>query len=163
MEKILFIKPANYSFTVNDQKILEKHFRVKSFLIARKNAGFHFIWRIINLKLFIIFNSIGTSVMITWFADYHAAVMVILGKILNIKVVIIAGGQEVGSTVFRISPGMDDGDVLMQVRIALGPTVPELSGKTILLSPSRGADDHVQWLCVPVDIPARYLPKECRG
>ena len=50
-----------------------------------------------------------------------------------------------------------------RVRIALGPTVPELSGKTILLSPSRGADDHVQWLCVPVDIPARYLPKECRG
>lgn len=94
MEKILFIKPANYSFTVNDQKILEKHFRVKSFLIARKNAGFHFIWRIINLKLFILFNSGGTRLMITWFADYHAAVMVILGKLLDIKVVIIAGGQE---------------------------------------------------------------------
>jgi glycosyltransferase involved in cell wall biosynthesis len=32
--------------------------------------------------------------MITWFADYHASVLVFLGKILNIKVVIIAGGQE---------------------------------------------------------------------
>jgi len=32
--------------------------------------------------------------MITWFADYHAAIMVFMGKILNIKAVIIAGGQE---------------------------------------------------------------------
>lgn len=32
---------------------------------------------------------------------------------------IIAGEREVGSTVFRISPGMDDGDVLTQVRVAL--------------------------------------------
>lgn len=94
MEKILFIKPANYSFAVNDQKILEKHFRVKSFLIAKKNSGFHFIWRIFNLILFVIFNSGGTRLMITWFADYHAAVLVFVGKILNIKVVIIAGGQE---------------------------------------------------------------------
>ncbi len=94
MKKILFIKPVNYSFTVNDQKILEKHFRVKAFLINRKNAGFHFIWRIINLKLFILFNSFETRLMITWFADYHAALMVLMGKILRIKVVIIAGGQE---------------------------------------------------------------------
>jgi glycosyltransferase involved in cell wall biosynthesis len=94
MNKILFIKPADYSFTVNDQKILEKHFRVKAFLINRKNAGFHFIRRIFNLILFIIFNSGGTRLMITWFGDYHAAIMVIMGKILNIKVVIIAGGQE---------------------------------------------------------------------
>jgi glycosyltransferase involved in cell wall biosynthesis len=94
MDKILFIKPADYSFTVNDQKILEKHFRVKAFLINRKNAGFHFIRRIINLILFIIFNSGETRLMITWFADYHAAIMVFMGKILNIKVVIIAGGQE---------------------------------------------------------------------
>jgi len=94
MEKLLFIKPANYSFTVNDQKILEKHFRVRAFLINRKNAGFHFIWRIFNLVLFIIFNSGGTHLMITWFADYHAAIMVFMGKVLNIKTVIIAGGQE---------------------------------------------------------------------
>jgi glycosyltransferase involved in cell wall biosynthesis len=94
MEKILFIKPANYSFTVNDQKILEKHFRVIPFLIARKNAGFHFVWRILNLVFFILFNSCRTRLMITWFADYHAAVMVFMGKLLGIRVVIIAGGQE---------------------------------------------------------------------
>ena len=50
-----------------------------------------------------------------------------------------------------------------RVRVALGPEVPELAGRTILLAPRRDAHDHVQWLCVPVDIPSRYLPKECRG
>ncbi|MCX6245484.1 MAG: glycosyltransferase family 4 protein [Bacteroidetes bacterium] len=94
MTTILFIKPANYSFANNDQKILEKHFRVKTFLIGRKNAGFHFIWRIANLVVFILINAPRARVMVTWFADYHAAVMVFLGKIFNCKVVIIAGGQE---------------------------------------------------------------------
>jgi glycosyltransferase involved in cell wall biosynthesis len=94
MKKILFIKPADSSFMVNDQKILEKHFRVKTFLINQKNNGFHFIWRIFNLILFIILNSGRTQMMVTWFADYHAAIMVFFGKILHIKVVIIAGGQE---------------------------------------------------------------------
>jgi len=50
-----------------------------------------------------------------------------------------------------------------RVRVALGAQVPELSGKTILLAPSRDPFDRVQWLCVPVDIPQRYLPKECRA
>jgi len=94
MKKILFIKPANYSFAVNDQKILEKHFRVNAFLIAKKNAGLHFIWRILNLIVFILVNSWNSRLMVTWFADYHAAIMVFMGKILNMKVVIIAGGQE---------------------------------------------------------------------
>jgi glycosyltransferase involved in cell wall biosynthesis len=94
MKKILYIKPANYSFAVNDQKVLEKHFRVKSFLINQKSGGLHFAWRILNLVVFIIINAWKTRLMVTWFADYHAAVMVFMGKILNIKVVIIAGGQE---------------------------------------------------------------------
>lgn len=34
---------------------------------------------------------------------------------------ILSGEREVGSTVFRISAGMDDGDVLLQVRIELAP------------------------------------------
>ncbi len=58
---------------------------------------------------------------------------------------------------------VDVSPVTGRVRLALGASVPKLSGKTILLSPSRDAQDHVQWLCVPVDIPQRYLPKECRG
>ena len=46
---------------------------------------------------------------------------------------------------------------------AVRALVPELAGRTILLAPRRDAQDRVQWLCVPVDIPHRYLPKACRG
>lgn len=34
---------------------------------------------------------------------------------------IMAGEKEVGSSVFRISTGMDDGEILLRVRVALGP------------------------------------------
>ncbi|MFO1314747.1 MAG: pilin [Burkholderiales bacterium] len=58
---------------------------------------------------------------------------------------------------------VDVNPVSGRVRIALGPLVPELAGRTILLAPSRDAQERVQWLCIPVDIPQRYLPKACRG
>jgi hypothetical protein len=69
----------------------------------------------------------------------------------------------------RAQPGaaliadLDVDPVSGRVRVALGPAVPELAGRTILLAPRRDAQDHVQWLCVPVNIPSRYLPRECRG
>jgi hypothetical protein len=48
-----------------------------------------------------------------------------------------------------------------RLRLAFGANVPELAGKAILLAPAIDAGDHVRWICVPVDIPARYLPREC--
>ncbi len=59
---------------------------------------------------------------------------------------------------------VDDVDVSPdngRLRVRFGPSVPELSGKTILLAPSRDARQEVHWLCVPVDIPATYLPPRC--
>ncbi len=49
-----------------------------------------------------------------------------------------------------------------RVRLALGPLIPELSGRSILLAPALDRDERVRWICVPVDIPARYLPHECK-
>ncbi|MEO8303009.1 MAG: pilin [Betaproteobacteria bacterium] len=49
-----------------------------------------------------------------------------------------------------------------RVRLALGPSIPELTGRSILLAPSIDRQERVRWICVPVDIPARYLPHECR-
>lgn len=49
-----------------------------------------------------------------------------------------------------------------RVRVAWGPTVPQLAGKTVLLAPTLDAQDHVRWVCVPVDIPERHLPRACR-
>lgn len=49
-----------------------------------------------------------------------------------------------------------------RVRVSLGPSVPGAAGKQILLAPAIDDARRVQWMCVPVDIPARYLPESCR-
>ena len=49
-----------------------------------------------------------------------------------------------------------------RVRLALGPSIPELSGRSILLAPTIDRRQQVRWICIPVDIPERYLPEECR-
>jgi hypothetical protein len=64
----------------------------------------------------------------------------------------------------------NDGDIVDQVavssggrvKVSLGPAVPGAAGKSILLAPTLDAHERVQWMCVPVDIPARYLPEACR-
>ena len=47
-------------------------------------------------------------------------------------------------------------------RLALGPTIEELSGKAIFLAPALGPSRQMRWVCIPVDIPPKYLPQECR-
>jgi hypothetical protein len=49
-----------------------------------------------------------------------------------------------------------------RLRVGLGPSVPELWGKTILLAPATDWLQRIHWTCIPIDIPVRYLPKECR-
>ena len=49
-----------------------------------------------------------------------------------------------------------------RVRLALDALTPELTGRSILLAPALDRRQQVRWICVPVDVPARYLPPECR-
>ena len=48
-----------------------------------------------------------------------------------------------------------------RLRMAFGPRLPELDGKAILLAPTQDVSGRVRWLCVPVDIAPRLLPREC--
>jgi hypothetical protein len=50
-----------------------------------------------------------------------------------------------------------------RLRLSLGPAVPELWGKTLLLAPALDVFQRVRWYCIPIDIPSKYLPKECRA
>ena len=50
-----------------------------------------------------------------------------------------------------------------RLRLVLGPALPELSGKMILLVPTEDARRRVEWLCIPIDVRAKYLPPECRN
>jgi len=92
--KILYIKHGDSTFIKQDQDILEKHYVVKPFLLYQAAGQFRYFLRLARLPFFILFNAYGTKMMITWFADYHAAIMAFWGRILGIQVVIIAGGQE---------------------------------------------------------------------
>lgn len=94
MKKVLYIKHADSTFILSDQRILEKQYRIFSFLINQKNKGFHFIMRMANLCIFLILNASNSAAFVTWFGDYHSAVMVIIGKLLGKKTIIFVGGQE---------------------------------------------------------------------
>jgi glycosyltransferase involved in cell wall biosynthesis len=94
MKKILYVKHANSSFVRSDQQILEKQYRVVPYLIHPEKTGFHFIRGMIGLAWFLVMNARGSSAMVSWFGDYHTALMVLAGRIMRIKVVIFAGGQE---------------------------------------------------------------------
>ena len=49
-----------------------------------------------------------------------------------------------------------------RVRVTFGPSVPGAAGKSILLQPAVDDQQRVSWICVPVDIPSRFLPDGCR-
>jgi hypothetical protein len=48
-----------------------------------------------------------------------------------------------------------------RVRFDLGPAVPELQGRSILLAPAVDAWQKMRWLCIPIDIPVAYVPAGC--
>jgi hypothetical protein len=50
-----------------------------------------------------------------------------------------------------------------RVRLALGPATGEASGKALLLAPAVDAERRIHWYCIPIDVPARLLPEECRS
>jgi hypothetical protein len=48
-----------------------------------------------------------------------------------------------------------------RLRLGLGPSIPELFGRSILLAPVVDASQRIRWTCIPVGIPEKYLPKDC--
>jgi hypothetical protein len=50
-----------------------------------------------------------------------------------------------------------------RIMMALGSVIRALDCNTIIIAPTRDMNDRWQWMCIPVDIPKRWLPKECRG
>ncbi len=70
----------------------------------------------------------------------------------------MADAQPGAESLEKVSVSLTNGSV----RLALGSSIPELSGRSILLAPAIDRLRQVRWICIPVDIPARYLPEECR-
>ncbi len=93
--RILFIKPNDSSFIRGDQKILESFFDVDTILL--KQMENKIIYGINNIRLFVLLISKifqRNLIFVTWFADYHAAVMIFAAMLTGKKSVIFIGGQE---------------------------------------------------------------------
>lgn len=49
-----------------------------------------------------------------------------------------------------------------RVRLGLGPATGEIAGKVLLLAPTIDAKQRIHWQCIAVDVPAEFLPLDCR-
>ena len=50
-----------------------------------------------------------------------------------------------------------------RVRVALGAATGAVAGKSLLLAPAIDAQQRIHWYCIAVDVPAQYLPQDCRA
>ncbi len=50
-----------------------------------------------------------------------------------------------------------------RLRLTFADALTPLAGKTLLLAPVVDEQQQLLWVCVPIDIPRRLLPRECRG
>jgi hypothetical protein len=65
-----------------------------------------------------------------------------------------------GAVLFdEISVDRDSG----RVKLSVGASIPELAGRAILLAPAVDRSNRLQWFCVPIGIPDRFLPQACRS
>jgi len=98
-------------FILNDVKLLQKYYNVKTIDIAGKlsKTTFDRITQYISIGITMIFDvipkTITSDIVYIWFADVHAFLPVLLCKILNKQSVIAIGGYEV-SNIPSINYGM---------------------------------------------------------
>lgn len=93
--RIIYIKPNDTSFIRGDQHLFEKHYEVKPVLLSQSEGKINYGRKI--LKLFFLLLANGwrkDTIFISWFADYHSAVMALAGKLIGRKTAIFIGGQE---------------------------------------------------------------------
>jgi len=126
--------------------------------------------------------AIVAAAMLLWspiHAEYvaHAARDAVTAALTSLRVVqeavesawdrtgTLAHARNVGTLLAQNDAGYID-DVAVssggRVRVSLGPAVPGAAGKAIVLAPTVDDQQRVQWMCVPIDIPPRYLPEACR-
>lgn len=91
---IIFIKPANSSFIISDQKLLEKHYTVLPFLLNQSASKINYFLSLTKLTFFLLSNASKADAFVCWFGDYHSAIMVLIAQLKNINTIIFAGGQE---------------------------------------------------------------------
>ncbi len=90
-KKILYITPALSSFVVKDIELLNHQFSVTASVFSPSNKIF---LPLLLVKQFFSLLFTSTDAYICMFAGYHSFLPIIIGKLLNRPVIIIAGGTD---------------------------------------------------------------------
>jgi len=91
---LLFVKKSDSTFVLQDEKILNKYFTVKSIKYGFE-PGLKTIYNQIRLFLWLVKNIWSAHFVYIWFADYHSFLPVLFGKIFKKKSILILGGYDV--------------------------------------------------------------------
>lgn len=82
MKKILFVRNVNASWAIRDREILKESHKVKDLFVTKKTY-LSPSWKL---------NVLGSDIVFCWFASLNFFPIVLLGKILGKKIIIISGG-----------------------------------------------------------------------
>ncbi|MBN2173369.1 MAG: glycosyltransferase family 4 protein [Bacteroidales bacterium] len=93
MKNVIFINLTDSSFVRLDEEILKKHYRVTSFKFRYKK-GIKILIDLIRQFLFMTVHIWKADLIYIWFADFHAVIPTLFGKLFARKVVIVIGGYD---------------------------------------------------------------------
>lgn len=92
---ILMIYSSFSTFVKVDYDILSKNHEIKKYQYKNTKSIFFHILNQFKLLLWLFSNIINCKIIYIWFADYHAFLPVLLGKIFRKKSFIVLGGYDV--------------------------------------------------------------------
>ena len=93
IKKVIFIKLLNSSFIKTDELILSERYDVKTFQF-KSTKGIHIIKELFLEFFFMLHHIWSTDVVYIWFADFHAVIPTLIGRLFGKKVVIVIGGVD---------------------------------------------------------------------
>jgi len=93
LKPLLLVLPTCSSFMDVDKQILRQSYRVKTVHLEQDRSRWRYLKRNFILCL-TLFRSPGFKLVVVWFADYHAAPVVLLSRLLGKKTVVFIGGYD---------------------------------------------------------------------
>lgn len=91
--KALFIMPTASSFMKTDLEILGEIMPTKGVFLNQNKDKAKYLLNVIKM-VFTLIISPKTKLALCWFADYHAAAMVMICRLLNKKSIVMLGGYD---------------------------------------------------------------------
>lgn len=92
MSRILFLQPTESSFMHIDYGILQSRFPTDR-IILHQHSKFRYLLNLLKL-LFSVSSLRKYEVMVTWFGDYHSAILAWICRLIKKKLILFIGGYD---------------------------------------------------------------------